>query len=84
MFVCFYYCDLITIGHRKKKTVKVGDVFTKRDGRWKRKVLFLYKDDDIPFVIYSQDSVSDQRGFEGEFTCHVGTLFEWGSKTNDK
>lgn len=77
-------CDSITIGQRKKKTVNVGDVFTKRDGRWQRKVLFLYQHNGIPFVIYSQDLVGDKRGFEGECTCHVETLFEWGSKTDSK
>lgn len=73
--------ESVTIGIRKKKTVNVGDVFTSRDGRWQRKVLSCCKIDGYFYVVYSQDLIRDELGFEGEHLCSVETLFAWGFKT---
>ena len=73
--------ESITIGIRKKKTVNVGDVFTKRDGQWQRKVLSCWDIDGFFYVVHSQNLVGDNRGFEGASLCSVECLFSWGFKT---
>ena len=80
-FVITEQIDFITIGIRKRKTVNVGDVFTKRHGYWQRKVLACWEIDGFFQVEYSQNLVNDERGFEGRSLCSVECLFSWGFKT---